>query len=75
MAIVKREVLRTYRQILKLARSWEALNEEDTIAERLYIQEEARTLFRKNKEVSLCSTNFMKMPMLLNVKFMNCVAK
>ncbi len=57
------EVLRTYRQILKLARSWKAVNEEETIAERLYMQEEARTLFRKNKNVS-CAKQ------LVNISFL-----
>jgi len=46
------EVLRTFRKILRVARTWEAQNEAETVNERLYIREEARTLFRKNKYVS-----------------------
>ena len=47
----RKEVLNTFRKILKVARSWEAQNEAETMKERLYIQEEARTLFKRNKNV------------------------
>ena len=46
------EVLRLYRQILQVARSWQAAVELDTSTERTYIREEARRLFRKNRNVS-----------------------
>ena len=46
------EVLRLYRQILQVARSWQAAVELDTPTERTYIREEARRLFRKNRNVS-----------------------
>ena len=44
-------VLHVYREILKLSRSWEAQIASETPLERRYIQEEARRLFQKNKEV------------------------
>ena len=43
-----------YRQILQVARSWQAAVKMDTPTERAYIKEEARRLFRKNREVSVC---------------------
>lgn len=52
-SILKKEVLRTYRRILKVARTWKALEEAETVNERSYIREEARTLFRKNKNVRI----------------------
>ena len=48
---LRREVLRKYREILRLSRSWEASEEAETAAERRYIREEAVSLFRKNKDV------------------------
>ena len=50
---VRREVLRSYRHVLKMARSWEAAEKGETAVERNYIQEEARRLFRKNKDVRI----------------------
>ena len=50
---LRREVLRVYRQALCLARSWQAEETSQTAAERSYIREEARRLFRKNKYVSI----------------------
>lgn len=46
-----REVLKLYRQILRLSRKWESAlgNPGATEAERQYIADEARKLFRKNK--------------------------
>lgn len=58
----KREVLRTYRRIFQIARTWEAVTagsasslagELQTKTERDYIKQEARKLFRKNKDVIL----------------------
>jgi hypothetical protein len=46
-----REVLRVYREVLKLARSWEAAEADQTATERAYIREEAMRLFRKNQHV------------------------
>ena len=47
-----REVLSLYRRILSLARVWRATVESDSVIESKYIKEEARRLFRKNKDVS-----------------------
>ena len=47
---LRRQVLQTYRRILRVARTWEAEAREHTPAERAYIRVEARTLFKKNKE-------------------------
>ena len=55
----RKEVLKVYRRALKLAKSWEAADAGKTLKERDFIKEEARTLFRKNKDVSstgLCYT-------------------
>jgi hypothetical protein len=49
---LRKAVLRKYREILGLSRSWRALEQAETEAERSYIKEEARRLFRKNKNVS-----------------------
>lgn len=51
--VLRREVLRVYRQILQVARSWQAAVEMDTPTERAYIKEETRRLFRKNRDVSV----------------------
>ena len=44
-------VLQLYRQILRLARTWNALQPEETPTERAYIRQEARRQFRENAEV------------------------
>lgn len=50
----RQEVLGLYRRIFRLARRWQAASGqvEDTAQEKQYIVEEARTLFRKNRNVS-----------------------
>lgn len=50
----RQEVLGLYRRIFRLARAWQAASgqAQDTAEERRYIVHEARTLFRKNKNVS-----------------------
>ena len=48
----RREVLELYRRIFRVARQWRAAIPADTEAERQYIKDEARQLFRKNKNVS-----------------------
>ena len=48
----RREVLALYRRIFRVARQWRAAIPADTEAERQYIKDEARQLFRKNKNVS-----------------------
>jgi len=49
---LRMEVLRSYRRILKACRVWEAEPACNTAAERAYIKQEARTIFRRNKHVS-----------------------
>lgn len=50
----RQEVLGLYRRIFRLARKWQAASGqmEDTVKEKQYILNEARTLFQKNKNVS-----------------------
>ena len=48
---LKKDVLRAYRQIFAVARSWEASEPDQTRDERKYIREEARRLFRMNKDL------------------------
>ncbi|XP_005351217.1 LYR motif-containing protein 1 isoform X4 [Microtus ochrogaster] len=49
----RQEVLGLYRSIFRLARKWQAASGqmEDTIKEKQYILNEARTLFQKNKNL------------------------
>lgn len=51
----RHEVLGLYRRIFRLARKWQAASGqmEDTIKEKEYILNEARTLFQKNKHIHL----------------------
>ena len=51
------EVLRLYSRILHVARHWEASTRSDinSAIEQQYIKDEARRLFRRNKEVSKTS--------------------
>ncbi|XP_027951038.1 LYR motif-containing protein 1 isoform X6 [Eumetopias jubatus] len=51
----RQEVLGLYRRIFRLARKWQAASGqmEDTIKEKQYILNEARTLFQKNKNIHL----------------------
>lgn len=48
---LRREVLRKYKEVLSLSRTWRAAEAAETASERVYIKEEARRLFRKNKDV------------------------
>ncbi|XP_041363496.1 LYR motif-containing protein 1-like [Gigantopelta aegis] len=54
MASAKQHVLSLYRRIFRLAKSWQAMSGDvaETNIERKYIISEARSLFRKNKEVT-----------------------
>lgn len=47
-----RQVLALYRRIFRVARQWRAAIPADTEAERQYIKDEARQLFRKNKNIT-----------------------
>ena len=42
----------TYRAIMRVSKAWKASNEAETEVEKVYIRDEARELFRKNKNVS-----------------------
>ena len=44
-------VLRLYRQILRIGRSWEAVDPKDSVKERAYIISEARRLFEANSSL------------------------
>ena len=48
---LKQEVLSLYRQLLRVARSWEAKAPNDTQVERDYIKSETKRLFRQNQKV------------------------
>ncbi|KAL8593202.1 hypothetical protein ACOMHN_009857 [Nucella lapillus] len=50
----REKVLSLYRQLFRLARHWQSSSSEatDMQEERTYIREEARRLFRKNKQVT-----------------------
>ena len=49
---LRAKVLKLYRQILRVSRTWEAQDSKETTSERKYIQDEARMLFKQNKNVS-----------------------
>lgn len=53
MASTRRAVLSLYSRLFRVARTWQAETgvAGDTETERKYIVQEARTLFRQNKEV------------------------
>lgn len=53
--ITRQEVLGLYRKIFKIAKKWQSASGqmEETIKEKEYIKNEAKTLFRKNKNVSV----------------------
>uniref|UniRef100_A0A8B9M4S6 LYR motif containing 1 n=1 Tax=Accipiter nisus TaxID=211598 RepID=A0A8B9M4S6_9AVES len=52
--ITRQEVLGLYRKIFKIAKKWQSASGqiEETIKEKEYIKNEAKTLFRKNKNVT-----------------------
>ena len=52
MTKLRIEVLRLYKQIITISRTWESVNLSDLTTERNYIKTEARRLFKKNKNVS-----------------------
>ena len=49
---LKRQVLATYRKIMRISWSWRATVPANSHEEALYIRTEARALIRKNKDVS-----------------------
>lgn len=52
---LRTEVLRLYSRILRVARKWQALDPNETKVERQYLQDEAKSLFRKNKNLKNAS--------------------
>jgi hypothetical protein len=51
MSLQRKQVLQLYKDILKIAKKWTSLEPNKTNQERMYIQNEAKILFRKNKDV------------------------
>ncbi|XP_062588625.1 LYR motif-containing protein 1-like [Saccostrea cucullata] len=51
---LRKEVLRLYRRIFRLSRTWQSATGDikETAAEKQYIKDEARTLFRKNQNLT-----------------------
>ena len=49
---LRSQVLRLYSRIFRVARHWEAQDLNETKVEKNYILEEARALFRENKDLS-----------------------
>ncbi|XP_019350183.1 LYR motif-containing protein 1 isoform X1 [Alligator mississippiensis] len=52
--VTRREVLGLYRKIFRIAKKWQSVSGqmEDTIKEKQYIINEAKTLFQKNKNLT-----------------------
>jgi hypothetical protein len=48
---LRRDVLKFYKNVIKISNNWNAIDQSKTQEERLYIKDEARTLFRINKNV------------------------
>jgi len=48
---LRTQVLRLYSRIFRVARNWEAQDPNETKVERNYIVDEARSLFRENKDL------------------------
>ena len=51
MTKLGKEVLRLYKQIMLISRTWESVNASQAKVEQNYIKTEARKLFKKNKNV------------------------
>ncbi|XP_044835929.1 LYR motif-containing protein 1 isoform X4 [Mauremys mutica] len=53
--VARQEVLGLYRRIFRIAKKWQSASGqmEDTIKEKQYIINEAKTLFQKNKDIHL----------------------
>lgn len=58
--VTRQEVLGLYRKIFRIAKKWQSASGqiEETIKEKEYIKNEAKTLFKKNKNVSGCPYSF-----------------
>ncbi|CAH2307193.1 LYR motif-containing 1 [Pelobates cultripes] len=57
-ATTRQEVLSLYRKIFRIAKKWQSASglKEDTIKEKQYIIDEARSLFNKNKHITATDT-------------------
>jgi len=51
MSVFRNEVLSIYRRILRLSRTWESKDPATNATDREYIRNEAKTLFRQNKNL------------------------
>ena len=49
--LMKPEVLRLYKRIMRLSQTWNSINPSNTGEERRFIKDEARTWFQRNKQV------------------------
>jgi len=52
VAPLRTQVLGLYARIFRIARNWQAQDMNETKVERNYIEDEARELFRKNKDLA-----------------------
>lgn len=52
MSSLRLDVLRMYKSILRLGRTWEAKDASNTAAERTYIETEAKRCFREHQFIS-----------------------
>ncbi|KAI1307228.1 LYR motif-containing protein 1 [Halotydeus destructor] len=52
MSSLRSDVLRMYKSILRLSRTWESKNVNNTQSERMYIEKEAKRLFRENRNLT-----------------------
>ncbi|KAH9380427.1 hypothetical protein HPB48_019990 [Haemaphysalis longicornis] len=50
--MLRRDVLRLYKQLLRTGRTWAAETPEKTQEEQFYIVSETKDIFRRNKDVS-----------------------
>lgn len=59
---LRSQVLNMYRKTLRLSKTWEAKDPHNTGEERKYILNEAKTLFRRNKNVgsTVCHSMLIK---------------
>uniref|UniRef100_A0A224YVC3 Protein containing Complex1 LYR domain n=1 Tax=Rhipicephalus zambeziensis TaxID=60191 RepID=A0A224YVC3_9ACAR len=49
--MLRRDVLRLYKQLLRTGRTWAAENPEKTLEEQFYIISETKDIFKKNKNI------------------------
>lgn len=58
---VRKEVLGLYRKVFRLSRNWQSAtgDSSQTTAEKQYIKDEARLLFRRNQNVNKGRNNFI----------------